>query len=103
MEVEADFAKWPRAEVERYILKPGLVLLLEKHTFWRPGGAVGHRGGGDMATGLCSKCVTVDKSSSQGDDRRERPRAAEVEVKIAKWPRTVVKRYILKPSVVLLW
>ena len=55
-----------------------------------------------MATGLCSKCVTVDKSSSQGDDRRERPRAAEVEVKIAKWPRTVVKRYILKPGVLLL-
>ena len=51
--------------------------------------------------GWGSKCVTVDKSSSQGDDRRERPRAAEVELKIAKWPRTVVKRYMLKPSVVL--
>ena len=55
------------------------------------------------SSGWGSKCVTVDKSSSQGDDRRERPRAAEVEVKIAKWPQTVVKRYILKPSVVLLW
>ena len=59
-------------------------------------------GGADMATGLCSKCVTVDKSSSQGDDRRERPRAAEVDVKIAKWARAGVKRHIMKPSVLLL-
>ena len=52
VEVEADFAKWPRAEVKRYMLKPSGVLLLYKHTFWRPGGAGGHRGGGDLATGL---------------------------------------------------
>ena len=55
-----------------------------------------------MATGLCSKCVTVDKSSSQGDDRRERPRGVEVEADFAKWPRAEVKRYMLKPSCVLL-
>ena len=54
-----------------------------------------------MATRLCSKCVTVDKSSSQGDDRRERPRAVEVEVKIAKRPQAEVKRNMLKPSVLL--
>ena len=54
-----------------------------------------------MATGLCSKCVTVDKSSSQGDDRGERPRGVEVEADFAKWPRAEVKRLILKPSCVL--
>ena len=53
-------------------------------------------------SGWGSKCVTVDKSSSQGDDRRERPWGAEVEVKITKWPRAAVKAYILKPSGVLL-
>ena len=65
-------------------------------------GPGGRTGGGDMATGLCSKCVTVDKSSSQGDDRRERPWGVEVEADFAKWPRAEVKRYILKPSGVLL-
>ena len=39
----------------------------------------------------------------RGDDHRERPRAAEVEVKIAKWPRAEVKRYMLKPGTVLPW
>ena len=57
-----------------------------------------------MATGLCSKCVTkyvtVDKSSLQGDDRRERPWGVEVEADFAKWPRAVVKPHILKPSCV---
>ena len=57
---------------------------------------------GIWSSGWGSKCVTVDESSSQGDDRRERPWAAEVEVKITKWPRAVVKRYILKTIVVLL-
>ena len=45
-----------------------------------------------MATGLCSKCVTVDKSSLQGGDRRERPWGVEVEADFAKWPRAEVKR-----------
>ena len=52
--------------------------------------------------GWGSKCVTVDKSSSQGGDRRERPWGVEVEADFAKWPRAEVKRYILKPSGVLL-
>ena len=59
-------------------------------------------GGGDMATGLCSKCVTVDKSSSQGDDRRERPWGVEVGSDFAKWPRAIIKAYILKRSKLLL-
>ena len=59
-------------------------------------------GGADMATGLCSKCVTVDKSSSQGDDRRERPWGGEVEADFAKWPRPIIKVYILTASVLLL-
>ena len=54
-----------------------------------------------MATGLCSKCVTVDKSSSQGDDRRERPWGVKVEADFAKWPRAIVKAYILTASVLL--
>ena len=45
--------------------------------------------GRDMATGLCSKCVTVDKSSSQGDDRRERPWGVEVGSDFSKWAREV--------------
>ena len=55
-----------------------------------------------MATGLCSKCVTVDKSSSQGGDRRERPWGGEVEADFAKWPRAIVKAYIWTTSVLLL-
>ena len=51
-----------------------------------------------MATGLCSKCVTVDKSSSQGGDRRERPWGGEVGPDFAKWPRAIVKAYMLKSS-----
>ncbi len=55
-----------------------------------------------MATGLCSKCITVDKSSSQGGDRRERPWGVKVEADFARWPRAVVKAYILTASVLLL-
>ena len=54
-----------------------------------------------MATGLCSKCVTVDKSSSQGDDRRERPWGVEVGSDFAKWPRAMVKPDMFKQSCVL--
>ena len=46
--------------------------------------------------GWGSKSVTVDKSSSQGGDRRERPWGVEVGSDFAKWPRAVVKAYILK-------
>ena len=55
-----------------------------------------------MTTGLCSKCITVDKSSSQGDDRRERPRGVEVEADFAKWPRAIVKAYMFTASGLLL-
>ena len=56
-----------------------------------------------MATGLCSKCVLLDETSSQGDGRRERPWGGEVEADFAKWPRAIVKAYILKRSKLLLW
>ena len=63
-------------------------------------------GGGPTAdrtwsSGWGYKCVTVDKSSSQGDGRRERPWGGEVEADFAKWPRAIIKAYMLRASVLL--